>query len=636
MNNDLVGGKTLSLMRLRDGGFNVPNFVMIEAGADFNVDQIKKELACDSYAVRSSALIEDGKYESFAGQFLTKLNVSFEALADAIEEVRSQGVEYLQGDEAKFSLIVQEYIDADFSGVVFTRNPLGGREMLVEYFAGSGDLVVGGEVRPEKKSFYWGDKNVKIHLPIFPVVEIKKIEKLFDFPQDIEWCIKGSEWYFLQARPITTLNDADYQADLYLDANLADGEFFYEKTEISEIAARPSYFTYSLLKHIYAENGPVSMVYKKYKVNYVAADFLEIVGNELYVDREIELKTLLPCYSYLKHFDGRPHFTTFKGFFRTLKNFFSLNIASLSGDSELNVRLREALNSVVVGDFSERLDCFLADYKLIFEINFLTEKALKALDVAMGKEKISLALVLGHDFGFEIDQISFETVGLRGNCLEIAQEDDFSFAKPVLAKNKLVADWFTALSKIKRELLTKIIRQAQVYARFREYGRCLTVKNISALREMLSDIESAYFFSVDEIVVGHLLPELAVERKNQYLKFNDFNFPSRLSSRIIKEDDGGYMGVSSGEAEGRLVKLEDIDSDGKKILYTEILSPSLVQYFDKVEAIVSENGGMLSHLAIMARERAIPVVTGFSLSKSNIHIGDMIKVDGAKALINVC
>lgn len=34
---------------------------------------------------------------------------------------------------------------------------------------------------------------------------IKDIEKLFDFPVDIEWTIKNSKVYILQVRPITAL-----------------------------------------------------------------------------------------------------------------------------------------------------------------------------------------------------------------------------------------------------------------------------------------------------------------------------------------------------------------------------------------------------------------------------------------------
>ena len=67
----------------------------------------------------------------------------------------------------------------------------------------------------------------------------------------------------------------------------------------------------------------------------------------------------------------------------------------------------------------------------------------------------------------------------------------------------------------------------------------------------------------------------------------------------------------------------------KLFLYTEILSPSLTKYFDRIDGIVSENGGLLSHLAIVAREKNIPVIIGFSLSNSVLKLGDPVQIDGS-------
>ena len=97
------------------------------------------------------------------------------------------------------------------------------------------------------------------------------------------------------------------------------------------------------------------------------------------------------------------------------------------------------------------------------------------------------------------------------------------------------------------------------------------------------------------------------------------------------------IGVSSGTAHGMLSSRETIENhltpDNKPILYTEILSPDLTQYFDRISGIVSYNGGLLSHLAIMARENRIPIVVGFSIAKSGIRTGDMVQIDGSKGII---
>jgi pyruvate,water dikinase len=92
------------------------------------------------------------------------------------------------------------------------------------------------------------------------------------------------------------------------------------------------------------------------------------------------------------------------------------------------------------------------------------------------------------------------------------------------------------------------------------------------------------------------------------------------------------LGVSSGTASGILKSKEILDREKGKskdsILYTESLSPDLTRYFDRVSGIVSNTGGLLSHLAIIAREKGIPTIVGFSISGSNIKIGDKVIVDG--------
>jgi len=81
------------------------------------------------------------------------------------------------------------------------------------------------------------------------------------------------------------------------------------------------------------------------------------------------------------------------------------------------------------------------------------------------------------------------------------------------------------------------------------------------------------------------------------------------------------------------VDLESLHTvEGKKILITKILSPDLVQFFPKIEGILSEEGGLLSHLAIMAREEGIPVISGFSLGK--IKRGDTVEMDGGTGTVS--
>ena len=112
-------------------------------------------------AVRSSAIGEDSHDASFAGQHLTCLNVrsAAEAIAAVSEIHRSahEGAAFAYrarvgvDDPPRVAVLLQELVDADRAGVLFTRNPLDGAdELVVEAAWGLGEGVVAGLVTPDR------------------------------------------------------------------------------------------------------------------------------------------------------------------------------------------------------------------------------------------------------------------------------------------------------------------------------------------------------------------------------------------------------------------------------------------------------------------------------------------------------
>jgi len=660
LGNENVGGKTLSLVKLLEYGFHVPKFIAVPSGeiqklfasgSEINkvaveklVQEIVTKFPCEKYAVRSSALIEDSKDKSYAGQFTTEIDQKKENLEQAIEKVIAQAYEFLDGDMSKFSLLVQEYITADYAGVLFTRNPLGGREMVLEYVRGIGEDLVSGKKNAEKLKFYWGQNDLKNELPGLAMVieQFKKTEKIFGCPQDVEWCISAGEWHFLQSRPITTIQSKDYKEYVFADSVLPKNEkFIFEKTEISEIAARPTEITKDLLKLIYSVDGPVSNVYKKHKVKFISGDFMKVFGNELYVDREKEIKTLLPSYSYYSK-DFKPHFASFSGLFTTMLNFIRLNTLSLNEYQNLKLRAEEKLrlNFDDAETLGDRIKNFMRDYELIFEINLLAEKAIKSLENLMKNQSISCSEILAQ----QCELLGIDAKKFQGNCLEVADESRFLIvreSKENSVVKKKYSDWFDNLSKIKQEFYNQTIQFAQKYNELREHGRWLTVKHVSHVREKLlsmaekkniNDQRCIYFATLEELKSDTFTENKCADRKKEYIKHDEYALPSRLVSQYLEEENI-LLSVSPGIAEGTLVDLANIEIADKKILFTKNLTPDLTEHFSKIEGILSENGGLLSHLAIMARENNIPVITNFHLDNTNLNLGDYVTIDAIKSVV---
>lgn len=256
-NGARYGGKAAALARALAHDLPVPSGFALDAQLVARAaggDQSARD-ACTSVlerigtsvAVRSSAIDEDGAGASFAGQHVTRLGVATPAkLHEAIEDVwasatsagalayrRKLGLE----ERATIAVVIQQMVDADRSGVLFTKNPMtGADERIIEASWGLGEAVVGGLVVPDRYRIARGgtvierssgDKDIAIRLTAnetatCPVAnELRTVhclddahlarldvlatacERIDPAPQDIEWAFADDRLFLLQRRPVT-------------------------------------------------------------------------------------------------------------------------------------------------------------------------------------------------------------------------------------------------------------------------------------------------------------------------------------------------------------------------------------------------------------------------------------------------
>ncbi len=205
-------------------------------------------------AIRSSATAEDLPEASFAGQQDTFLNIK--GTEDVLKYVQkcwaslfeSRAIFYREEhnfDHSKvyIAVVVQEMVNAEKAGVMFTVHPSTGEEkILIEGAWGLGEAVVSGTVTPDT---YWVDKEtekvlesiiseknimfvkdpeagktIKKEVPedlknkqvldddeILALTRMgKRIHEHYGSPQDTEWAIEDGKVYMLQSRPVTTLD----------------------------------------------------------------------------------------------------------------------------------------------------------------------------------------------------------------------------------------------------------------------------------------------------------------------------------------------------------------------------------------------------------------------------------------------
>ena len=282
-----VGNKAKFLIEMKNNNFNVPDGFVVDSDTyseeisnnkldkeitkclnrldKENISEISKEIITlfDSfkfsnntineieellsesklYAVRSSGTKEDLDNYSFAGQYQTFLNVKKEDVLNKIigcyksmfsEVILSYFINNnISTDCLKMSVIVQEMVSSEYSGICFTVDPISGNDktMLIEIGEGLGENIVSGQNKPEQYYFNWYENKCEIPENNHYIdennlrkisIEFSKIMQYFGYPCDIEFAIVKNEMYILQARKITKIEYQGYK-DLWSTADFKDG-----------------------------------------------------------------------------------------------------------------------------------------------------------------------------------------------------------------------------------------------------------------------------------------------------------------------------------------------------------------------------------------------------------------------------
>lgn len=241
------GNKAMFLSLLKAKGYNIPLGIVIDfeefknivKTQELNFETIDKLKIPDEiidkvfelipndkmFAVRSSASIEDGIIYSCAGRYNTFLNVAHdrECLKDKIKECflsafSEDNLKYYKKNnidisKVEMNVIVQEMIESNVSGILFTVNPTNGNdtEIVIEFSRGSGE-VVNGNIIPERLVYDW--KNEKYieepKLNLLGETSIRRIinisltlQQELGFPIDLEFGVYDSKLYIFQIRKIT-------------------------------------------------------------------------------------------------------------------------------------------------------------------------------------------------------------------------------------------------------------------------------------------------------------------------------------------------------------------------------------------------------------------------------------------------
>lgn len=117
------------------------------------------------------------------------------------------------------------------------------------------------------------------------------------------------------------------------------------------------------------------------------------------------------------------------------------------------------------------------------------------------------------------------------------------------------------------------------------------------------------------------------------------NLDRWLSSGDDDSNEVRGFAASNGLVEGTARVVNSVEEIGRleqgDILVCKITNPTWAPIFQKIAAAVSDIGGSMSHMAIVAREYGLPAVVGTGNATQKIKDGQRIRVDGALGIVTI-
>ncbi|WNJ21168.1 PEP-utilizing enzyme [Pontibacter sp. G13] len=686
------------LQRIKALGIPTPKFDSMPADPPGNLpDGIKYPVA-----VRSSYASEDQQAQSMAGQLISCLEVEEEEFPSAFKRVVEA---YPKTDNQR--VIVQEMLEPSHAGVLFAwRN----HPWKVEFAEGLGTHVAGGLSQPESLllprfgrqdvfwsglwSFWkpWGqdkqrEKLVRpfIRLSFFAQQLLKDYGDEASLGLDIEFAISKGRMYVLQARPITTAEEAEEVLTSANHKETLPGHPSAMMTSIIE-SASPHLYTY----------------YRKLDPSLPQRNFIEVSNDMPWINLTALLDAMaawgLPTALVIDLVGGvdiyqigfRPYRSIRK--WRVFANVLREQMQVVGRTRRWVRATRKALNAEI--DTRRMMwrnhpdlafNNWLTNVQTLYvDLVTLTQALTGAMSgpirwmsrmgllhhLSESSESTKYLAALSQVFAGNLDRDDFlKQYGHRGffesdiGQKRFAEYNDLDWA----AMGQLVLPEKPAIEEPKRNWsgLDLILKPYMRMLYTREWLKNHAMRYFFQLREEILEQTQGRFgdkfdFSLyspadlakmleegpspDEIPApapsrqtGWDLDAFLRNRNDRRIHVSHL---SNVQAGTTGREDRG-IGIYPGQVRGRIWKVEQHDLGSipkpdfeRTILLTETLDPAWIPMFVQVDGVLSRVGGILSHASIVLRESRIPAITQLP-GDIQLQTGDEVEFDGRTGEVKI-
>lgn len=615
-------------------------------------------------AVRSSAPEEDGVSGSFAGLHESYINITTSAqLVKRVKKVwaslwSDRAILYRQElgldvMNSTMAVVIQEFIEGETSGVMFTRNPLDASQMVIEAVHGLNQGLVDGAVAPDRwflnrenqaivryncpdsREFHVirsprtgvqlekcdGDMQSASPLSDEQVQHIAavgvKLEELYQAAQDIEWTLANGRLFLLQARPVTAENGekSTDKRSWYLSLNRSYDnllQLWYQienkhLPEMDQDAERLSAVALETLTdgELATEITRRVSLNEKWTSTYWS-DFIPFAhGVRLFGEMYNDIVEPEDPFEFVLLLSGQQMLSTDR----------NALLFKCAGRVQQNEKLRKHLENGTLAEFPD--ENFQHDIELLkkhFSMDFL----------GTGSEEIVNSILSSVILQYaRLENVSDGKIQLHRDNLEAAflekSEGNLPFTPHKLlgmarASYRLRDDDNIHIGRIGQELERAVVHTRKL------------------LEKRGFPID--YRISVEDLC-RILQGEQPLSVREQHHELNNRSNPrERVKARQLLGQPAS-RGISKGRA--RVVKTAADFKDFQKgeVIVIDSIDPTMTFFAPLAAGIIERRGGMLIHGAIIAREYGIPCITGVVDATSKIHTGEFVTVDGYLGICTV-
>jgi len=185
---------------------------------------------------------------------------------------------------------------------------------------------------------------------------------------------------------------------------------------------------------------------------------------------------------------------------------------------------------------------------------------------------------------------------------------------------------------LQEKILLEISRHSKIDLELLRYCRIIDLKKALNLKLKVSELKKRQQFSLFIHLDGEVKYIFTGDKARRF--FKKISVVKIENIKVIKG-----MTASSGYAKGRvkiIMSAAQINLVKKgNILVAPMTRPEHMPGMKKAAAIVTDDGGITCHAAIISRELGIPCVIGTRIATKVLHYGDLVEVDADKGVIKI-